>query len=335
MLIKFFRSSFLIQYFFLVILTGLIWAPGFLMKNPAPEPFGLATPIYSLAFRLLALADWISPLAAAIIIFTSALTLNNVLIYHDISPKNNLLPAFLFILLMGSTPPMLGFYPVVLIIPFFIWFLHTLFRVNDEPENFMAVFNSSLILSIITMILPEMLWLFFVIWIMLLVFGVFNGRNLLISFIGLWLPYVYLAVYYFWTDQLTAAIDNYASYFLQLAGQDFRVGIGQMVVWGVLFLLMLVPAFFRLTGTLSSFNISYRKKIAATAWLLVFTLPLVLVTGPLDHHSLIFLPASIMIAAFYNTFKKAVWHEIILLSFLLLLLANQYLRLIDAAGILS
>ncbi len=335
MLIKFFRSSFIIQYFALILLTALIWAPGFIMKNVVPEPYGLVMPLYDMAFRVMGLAAWISPLSAVIIVFASALTLNNILIYHDLAPKNNLLPAFLFILMLGSTPGMLGFYPVLLTIPFFTWFLHTLFRVNDEPENFMTVFNSSLVLSIITMILPEMIWLYFLIWIMLLVFGVFNGRNLLISFIGLVLPYIYLATYYFWTDRLEPALSGYAAYFLQLADQDFRAGFGELVIWGIMVLLMLFPAFFKITSTLGSYNISYRKKMAATAWFLVFTLPLVLISGPLDQHSLIWLPAAIMIASFYSSFKKAIWHEIILLVFIIAVVANQYVRLIHVAGILS
>jgi putative flippase GtrA len=103
MLIKFFKSSYLIQYFFLVLLTAAIWIPGFLANQGLPVEPNLITPLYNLALYVLKMFDAASPAAALVIVVISAFTLNNILVFHELTPKNNLLPAFLFIVFMAAT----------------------------------------------------------------------------------------------------------------------------------------------------------------------------------------------------------------------------------------
>ena len=103
-----------------------------------------------------------------------------------------------------------------------------------------------------------------------------------------------------------------------------------MAVWILFAVFMLSPAFLRITGTLSSFSINFRKKMAATAWLVAFLLPMIIFSGKADYNTLIFVPASIMIAHYYQLFKKSLLNEIALLLFLFLILANNYLQLFHA-----
>ena len=330
MLIRFFRSSFLIQYFFLILITAGIWVPGFLANPGLPVEPSLITPLYNLAHYLLRLFEPASPALALVIVLISAMTLNNILIYHELTPKNNLLPAFLFIVFMGSNPLTLCTYPVVIALPFFTWFLHTIFLINDEPENYMSVFNASILISVISMIFPAAIIIYVCIWMILLVFGTFTGRNLIISLIALLLPYIYLFIYFFWTDQIKEALVTYRSYFLEIFHFQITFEIWQMCIWGIFIVFMLLPAFMRITSTLSMFSINFRKKMAATGWLLAFTFPIIIFHGQVDYNSLIFLPASIMIAHYYHLFKKSVWNEIALLLFLILVLAHNYLQLLNA-----
>ncbi|MBW6460734.1 MAG: hypothetical protein K0B08_09190, partial [Bacteroidales bacterium] len=206
MLIRFFRSSFLIQYFSLILITAALWVPGFMSPSQVPSQPQYIAPIYDLILYLVGMHPVLSPLLAVLLVFIASLTFNNILIYHDLAPKNNILPAFLFILMMSSHPATLGIYPIVTALPLLTWFLHTIFRSNDKPENFISVFNASLLLAVISMIAPTTLVLFLFIWLALLVFGTFNGRNLIISVIGFLLPYFYLTVYYFWIDRLPEAL---------------------------------------------------------------------------------------------------------------------------------
>jgi hypothetical protein len=330
MLIKFFKSSFIIQYFVLVLITAAIWIPGFLANPGLPVEPRLITPLYNIAHYVLGMMGIASPLVGLAIVFISALTLNNILVFHELTPKNNILPAFIFILLMGSNPLTLCSYPVVLTLPFFTWFIHTIFKMNDEPENYMEAFNASILISVISMIYPLAIFLFLFIWLALLLYGTVNGRNIIISLIAVSLPYLYLLFYYFWTDQLEPAFTAYRNLFAGIFQIELNKSLLQIVIWILFALFMLLPAYMRITGTLSSFGINFRKKMAATAWLVAFTLPMIIFSGKADYHTLVFLPASIMIAHYYQLFKKSILNEIALLLFLVLILVNNYLQLFHA-----
>jgi hypothetical protein len=331
MLIKFFRSSFLIQYFFLILVMAALFVPGFLANPGLPVEPSLITPLYNLAHYVLSLLDAASPAIAIGIVLVSALTLNNILVFHELTPKNNLLPAFLFILLMGSNPASLCAYPVILSLPFLTWFLHTIFKMNDEPENYMEVFNASILISIISMIYPDAILLYVFIWLALLIYGTFNGRNLIISLIAVILPYIYLFLYFFWTDQLGEALNSYLVYFGSTFAFRMNKNIWQLIIWSVFAIFMLLPSFMRVSGTLSTYGINFRKKMAATSWMMAFSLLMIILHGKVDYNTLIFLPASIMIAHYYHLFKKSLLNEMALLLLLLLILANNYIHIFNAS----
>jgi len=330
MLIKFFKSSFLIQYFTLVLVTVALWIPGFLSNPGLPVEPNLITPLYNIGHYLLNLWGPASAAAALAIVLISALTLNNILVFHELTPKNNILPAFVFLVLMGSNPHALGSYPVILSLTLFTWFLHTIYKMNDEPENYMEVFNASILISAISMIYPAAIILFIFIWMVMLVYGIFNGRNLIISVIAVILPYTYLFLYFFWTDQVDAAFAAYEEYFGAVLNFTMNKSLLQLLIWGIFAVLMLLPSFMKISGSLSSFNINFRKKMAATSWMMVFTLPLIIFNGSVDHHNLIFLPAAVMIAHYFQIFRKSLMNELTLLAFLILSLINNYLFFLNA-----
>ena len=327
MLIKFFKSSFIVQYFILVVISVGLWMPGFLNLQEVQGEISLTTPLYNLVHNLLVILQPYNPIIAFIIVLISGLTLNNILVYHDLTPKNNLLPAFIFIVLFSSNPATLNMYPLILTIPFFTWFLHTIFTVNDEPENNLAVFNASMILSVISLIYFPAVMLFFLLWLILLVFGAFSGRNIIITFIGFFMPYLYLTLYYFWIDKLAEAGDAYLNFFDNLLHFQVVHDYLQYAIWAYFVFLILFPAFFKITGTLSSYNINFRKKMGATNWFFLYSSPFIILAGKCDLNLFILIPASIIISHYFNIFKKSAWNEIVLLVFLALIGLHNYLNL--------
>jgi hypothetical protein len=194
----------------------------------------------------------------------------------------------------------------------------------------MEVFNASILVSVISLIYPAAIILFIFIWMTLLVYGIFNGRNLIISVIALLLPYIYLYLYFFWTDQADAALAAYLDYFRNIFSFILNKEVLQLFIWSIFSIFMLLPAFMRISGTLSSFNINFRKKMAATSWLMAFSLPMIIFQGSVNFNNLIFLPAAIMIAHYYQLFKKSAMNEIALLIFMVLVLLNNYLFFFNA-----
>jgi len=326
MLIKFFKSSFVIQYFVLALISVGLWMPGMIRLQEVPVTT-LVNPLYALVHPLLTILQPYNPILAFLIVFISGLTLNNILVYHDLTPKNNLLPVFVYILLMSSSPFSMNLFPLILTIPFFTWFLHTIYRINDEPENNLVVFNASMILSVISLIYFPAAFLFFLLWLVLLVFGAFSGRNILITFIGFFLPYLYLAFYYFWTDRLAEASQAYLEFFQDMIGFKTGVDYLQYGIWLYLLFLMLLPAFFKITGALSSYNINLRKKMGATNWFMILASPLIILNDRPEFNLLFLVPASVMIAHYFNLFKRSLWNEIVVLVFLVMVAIHNYLNI--------
>ena len=161
----------------------------------------------------------------------------------------------------------------------------------------------------------------------LLVFGTFSGRNIIITFIGFFLPYVYLTLYYFWVDKLDIAVEAYSGFFTNLLHFNASSDYLQYGIWAYFLFLMLFPAFFKITGSLSSSNINLRKKMGATNWFLILSSPLVFLSGQIEFNLLLLLPSSIIIAHYYNLFKRSWWNEVVILAFLALIALHNYLNL--------
>ena len=117
MLIRFFRSSYIIQYALLAIIAAALWAGAFIQPQNMPEGVEYVTPLYNLLADLLHEFPRIMVSLAFVLILLEAFILNSILIYHDMVPKNSLLPSFIFILLMSSAPGLLNLYPVLVIMP--------------------------------------------------------------------------------------------------------------------------------------------------------------------------------------------------------------------------
>jgi hypothetical protein len=320
----------MIHYIALVFITAILWVPGFSGHGTLISGPELITPLYQAAYGLLAMSPTASTILAILIVFASALSLNNILSYHDLTPKNNLLPALIFIVLMSSNPLILNAYPLIIALPLLTWFLHTIYKMNDEPENYMEVFNASILVSIISMIYFPAAILWILIWLALLIYGSFNGRNIIISFIAFLLPYLYLGLYFFWTDRLEEAGFTYLSYFQSVFHFEMNTSMLQWVIWGLFLIFMLLPSFMRISSSLSVFGINYRKKMAVTIWLMVFSLPMIIMSGKLDYHTMIFLPASVMTAHYFHLFKRSVLNELALLLFIILILVHNYYSLAHA-----
>jgi hypothetical protein len=333
MLIKFYRSSYIIQYLLLIIIFTGIWLPGFLANQGIPVKPSSVALLYNPAYYLLSLSAVANPIVAVIILLVCALALNNILILNEIIPANNLLPALLFIVVMGSDPLILSSYPVLLAMPLFIGFIHIVFKMNDDPEGFIVVFNASLIISAMSLLYPAAIILIVYLWIILMVYGIVTIRKLLISIIAFILPFLYVAAYFYWKDSLQSGLDSYLHLVRNIFVFRIDVDPWQILIWSVFVILMLIPSLYRLITSLSTYNINYRRKMAATTWLLVFTLAMMFISGPVNFNTMVLVPASIIIATIYSGIRKTLMSEIILMSFILLVAAHNYLYLLNAESL--
>ncbi len=324
MLIKFFRSSFLIQYFVLLIITGGIWFKAFMQPAELPVEQSFIAPFWSLLFPLLKQIPGLLAPIALFFIFSSALALNSVLAFHELIPKNSLLPSLLFILFMSSSPCLMTIYPSLLMTPILIYLLHLAFRMYEQSDYIRSSFSAGLLISLMSMLYTPAVFLVILFFLVFLVFGILSWREWVILIIGFFLPFFYLAVYYFWTDKLLEAASEYIGYFIRFFNFHFDFNILQLATWGLFIVLMLIPAIYRISSTLNGFNINFRKKMTASIWLLLISAVLIPSDQGIAFNNMFFLPSTILIAHHYSVIRKSYFHDIILLVFITLIVLQNF-----------
>jgi hypothetical protein len=326
MLIAFFRSSFLIQYIALLLITAALWISAFMHPLPIPVPPSFENPIYSLAYGWLSGIHWIIIPLAVVFLLVEAFILNTVLIYHDIVPKNSLLPSIVFITLMSSNPVTLNIYPALLAILIFLFFLNIIFPMYDQEDNLVPVLSASLLLSASSLVYFPMVMLFPFLWMCFLIYRIFKWREWVISIVGFTLPYIYIVLYYFWTDRLPEAFRSYMAFFQGFFQFSFSIDIWQWIIWGILVVFILLPAAGRTMISINSYSINLRKKISVISWLTIFSAFTIFPGGDFSFHTVFIVAVTIFTAHYYAMTKKSAWNEIVFLTLVVLILIHNFLR---------
>ena len=327
MLIRFFRSSYIIQYALLAIIAAALWAGAFIQPQNMPEGVEYVTPLYNLLADLLHEFPRIMVSLAFVLILLEAFILNSILIYHDMVPKNSLLPSFIFILLMSSAPGLLNLYPVLVIMPLMIFFLHTVFKMYELSDNTNTVLSAGLLLSVSSMFYGQASLLLIFFWIIFLIFRILSWREWLISIISFIVPYLYLLAAYLWFEDMDKVYLAYGSFYSDILVSVYRTAIFQYIIWGIIILLIILPSFFTVLSSLGTYNINLRKKMSVTAWLVVFAGILVFTRGRIEFNSLFFLPATILVSHFLSNLKKTAWHDVVIMILLVLIIIHNFISL--------
>ena len=324
MLIRFFGSSFLIQYIALVLINGLLWLPAFLHPVPMPAENSSLTPFYHLVLRLMENVPYLIAPLAFILVLMQSFILNSILAFHDIIPKNSLAGAFTYTVLLSSVPGGLVLYPALFALFLLIFTIHWLFRMSDEEENLIAALSIPLLISVASFFYFPAIFLMAFLWMSYMVFRIFKWREWIISLIGLALPFIYLFTVYLWTDKSEVYLEALISFFRGFSPSQIQAGPVQLAILAVITFLMLIPAMVRILPSLGSYNINIRKKFAAIAWLVPLTAAMTLAGGTFALNTLYILPATFFISGYFSLKKKSWFNETVMLL-LLSLIALQHI----------
>jgi hypothetical protein len=327
MLIRFFRSSFIAQYFALLVIAVVLWVPAFLQGRWTMPESSQVMPLYHLIAGNLPDLSWLPPLLGLFIILFTAVILNNIFIFHDLIPKNSLLPAMLFIVFMSSAPATLTLYPSMLAMLPMAAFLHQVYRLYDQNDNPNTALNIGILAAISSMIYLSIALLVFYTMIVYLIYRILSWRQWSIVILGFILPYLYLLTYYFWFDRLEAISAQYLGHFEGFFRITAPYDLFQVSVWVVFGLLMLLPSTVRIISTLGGQNITHRRKMAVTVWLAIFGAVTLFMEGDIAYNTLIYIPAAGIVAAHFHMIKRSPWNELVLLAYLLMIGVHNYLNL--------
>ncbi len=267
------------------------------------------------------------PLTATIIGFFLVLTetywLTRILSQHELVLKNSSLSALVFLVMMSFLPGQLTLNPINIALGFMILILYHLLISYNKPEHLDRIFAAGFFTAIASMFyLPFILWFIFVV-ISFLVFRAGNWRAWMAAFIGLLTPFIYLAVWYLWQDDLIASALEFPAFFTNILVFPNPFHTDFYLLCGFTVLLALWGIFLFRSGPEKTVEI--RSKTNILLWTIVFTLLSFLFSRSMAiFHPALAMPAlAMVITGTLVGLKKVRVAEIILLVYFFSVLFNN------------
>jgi hypothetical protein len=288
-----------------------------------PPPEGLV-PLYRLIYFLLSAYPVIGAITGFILATVCAFLLNHLLDKNDLIIKNTSLTAFIFIILISYFPSFLTLNPVLISLLFLLMILKRLNESYGRSEPLDLFYATGFLGSIGSFFyMPfSFIWLYLVF--SLVILRSTSWREYMSLLIGLFTPFMFLAVYYYWVDMLEVRVMEFVhSFHIQFmpAFQGSAIYIGLSIVVILFFLVAYLSYIYRPPER----TIEVRRKSLLLFWIIgltVITSPFA--TGLLNYHfELLFIPSSWLISYYLLQKKKSFWKEVVFLLLIVTILLNN------------
>jgi len=325
--IKFFKSSFFIQYLVIGIIGLCLWARAFIEPPGMPPPEG-PVPLYKLLYQVFTDQPFLSTLFGFMLVLAETYWLTTILSSHELILKNSSLSALVFLVLMSFLPGQLTMNPINISLGFMILILYHLLISYNKPEHLDRIFAAGFFTAIASFFyLPFLLWFVFVV-ISFLVVRAGNWRAWFAAFIGLVTPFLYLSVWFFWHNNLVVHMNEYLQFFNRILvfpnpfHTDFWILSGftvMLALWGIMV--------FR-SGPVEK-TVEIRAKTSILLWTLVFTvISFIYARSMAFFHPALAIPAMAMVitGALTHLKKKRMAEIILLIYFFAVLINNLFLH---------
>ena len=242
--------------------------------------------------------------------------LNNLIYEKDVIKKNNLVLAPVF-LLLGT--PFISHVDEWIISFLLLFYLNILFSAYQKDKPFSESFNANFLLGTISIFYPKILLLFPLIIIVFLTFRNMSLRSVIISLMGLIMPFLFYWGYTFLFDvPFSFSIPVYSFVSPSIPGVN-NLNYAE-ITWYFLLAFILLFSFLELLFWL------YKKSIRSRKSFLVILsyFCLLMCIDVADSYYLVLTPIAIIVANFFVYSKRGRFAEIL---FFLFILSSIYYRI--------
>lgn len=317
MIIQLFRGTYFTQYLGLILFALALWfdvlifpeltlnyEPGFMQRwlNDFCQVFPLISTIFS--FLLLVL---------------QAFLLNQVLEYHRITERNQLVVAAIYLLLMSSAGILVRPNQMLILNFLLIVLLNILFKLFDKPEAYSLAFDAGLVAGVASLIYSPMVYLLIFIWGSFVIYQIFTWREWVISFIGMLMPYVIVVNWFFVKGQLNEVVNDFYKQFITIPVFGFKLDYYAIFIWGITTIIVFT-GLGKVLKRSTEGTIEIRKKFRVLVFFFFISSVSLVYSGVNFslHLAQAVIPVTAFLAAHLSQSKKIFYHELL---FALLLLA--------------
>ncbi len=284
MFIRYFQSSYLSQYIVLAVMELIIWLPRFIN----PEAFALpeeTTPFYNFFEVMLRNIPLVAVLITFILVYLEGIMLNSILSEHQLIPRNSLIPALIYVLIISFVPDIHTIHPIILVNFFIILIMRNGFGLYGEREPLKIVFPCGINISIASLIFNPSIFILVILYSLFILMSIITWRSWVVPMIGFIIPLLFTGTYYFWTDSLNDFLLRFSNDIINLRLVSFDYNLSTIVLLSTIGLLLLITVM-NIVRTQSSKNIDIRKKLTTIIYMLLFLL-VIFITNDQPNNSVI------------------------------------------------
>ncbi|HAH60108.1 MAG TPA: hypothetical protein DCL86_18405 [Bacteroidales bacterium] len=190
-----------------------------------------------------------------------ALFINIILVKHDLMPHQSFLGALIFILFSWLTPASTFLFYGLVVTLLLLISLNSLMNMYMKSHPYSDVMTATISIGVASFFIPEtILFLLIFVWLGFFTLRITAWREWVISIVGTFVPYFYLGVYLFFTDQLWLFWDNYVLYIQNYTLLFLPVSLlNTITIFSLIFLWLIV--FFRMVAGIGDKLIAMRKRM--------------------------------------------------------------------------
>lgn len=324
MLIRAFKSSFYAQYLLLIALAAGLWVPR-LFHTCSTVEVGRESPLFSLIVGIAGPDSIVGIILSFFLLLITAWLFNFFLIRHEILPKNTLIGAIVFVILMSHPLVALGINPVLTSALIIVLAFDRMLNTYGKADPTQDVFSATFLASLASLIYFPSAILFVLLLLSFMLFGNFSLRILMIALSGIVAVYLYLLVIYFLNDDLEQQYSIYAEWIKTMPEAVFPLHWMIYTAYGMIILLFIAGLLY-VFSHLNEWNISVRKKTLMSMYFaLLSILTLFYERDNLPVAILLaMIPISVIIAAYLAGRRKNLfWLEVYVILLYCLSLVNN------------
>ncbi len=322
-MIKYFNTGYISRYFVCFLIGLILWIPSFLVPFNGGE-IGL---IWSnLLFKFSNTV--VLSLFSFILVLVTSVILNKFAIDNGFSGNLGTLVLLFYIVFSSlfNTGHYLGSFMIVNLMLIFVWsnLMRLPYIKNAEP----VIFNASFLIGVTSFFYPALVLLFLLVWISIIVHRILSWRTIVITLLGVLLPYFFMFSWFFSQGTLLNE--------LELFSDSINVSIGLILpgdsiefILLVVFLFTIVISILGVSGKLNEKSINLRRNLIISIFWFILVLGILLLTGISTKALLLVIPGTIITAHWFSNVKKTKIYNYLIIFMLLLVFVSNYLTLFN------
>lgn len=265
------------QYILLILLGAGLWLRVYSGPCEISLP-GLEAPMFLMLINLMPDSYVLLSLIGFSLLILQAFLINIMAIKHELLPKNSLVVAMVFILLMSQPSAAIGLTPLHFAGIFVILAYNRILSSYGTADPTKDIFSAAFLIALASLFHFAAIFLLIILILSLIIFGTFSPRIFLVAIAGVVAVYLYLLVYYYLTDNLQGQYCMYVNWFSHLPAVRLNYSVTQMISWSMQVLVFIAAVYYSLTH-MNEWNISGRKMQLLNIWFAILAIATLIYAG--------------------------------------------------------